>query len=306
MAVNRVLLVAVLALSSCAEGAEGPSPKAHASSAIQYGEPRLLCRIANREIDESSGLACSRRNKDVFWTHNDSGGAPVIYAFNVKGEDVATVRLKIPRVEDCEDLATFTSGDKHYILLGDAGDNARSRRLYALHLIEEPELPADRKGATLEVDVLRTIPFVFDHGSEDGEGIAIDPESRTVYIATRNQFRRECHIYKLPLPNETPKAPLEAKRIATWPIRYGNALDISPDGLRAILGTYGEAYEFSRKPGETWAAAFRREPRALPIPKRDKGEGLCYGADGMTLYLTSEGPRPPLWEVPVRNTDNGK
>ncbi len=42
------------------------------------------------------------------------------------------------------------------------------------------------------------------------------------------------------------------------------------------------------------------------MPKRDKGEGVCYGADGMTLYLTSEGPGPPLWEVPTGANLNDK
>ncbi len=195
MPVSRMLLVAAFALSGCAEGAEGPPAKGPPPGGIPYGEPRLLARIANRDIDESSGIACSRRNKDVLWTHNDSGAEPVIYAFNLKGEDVATVRLNIPRVEDCEDIATFTLDGKPYVLLADTGDNARSRRGYALYLIEEPELPSDKKGAVVRVEAVRRIEFTFDGGSEDGEGVAVDAQSRTVYIATRNQFRRECHIY---------------------------------------------------------------------------------------------------------------
>lgn len=45
---------------------------------IVYGEPKPLGKLAAPAISESSGIACSRRREGVFWTHNDSGGAPRI------------------------------------------------------------------------------------------------------------------------------------------------------------------------------------------------------------------------------------
>ena len=76
-------------------------------------------------------------------------------------------------------------------------------------------------------------------------------------------------------------------------------MDISPDGLRAVVLTYGNAYEYVRGPKETWAEGFGREPRVIKMPRRAQGESICYGHDGTTLYLTSEKLPTPLLEVPI-------
>jgi len=74
-------------------------------------------------------------------------------------------------------------------------------------------------------------------------------------------------------------------------------MDVSPDGRRMVLLTYGDAFEFQRGEEETWSAALKRRPRKLTMPLRLQGESLCYGSDGRTLYLTSEKLPTPLWEV---------
>jgi hypothetical protein len=63
--------------------------------------------------------------------------------------------------------------------------------------------------------------------------------------------------------------------------------------------TYADAYEYRRRADEEWSEAFSHEPRVIALPVRTKGEAVCYGPDGKTLYLTSEGLPAPLWEVPV-------
>jgi len=74
------------------------------------------------------------------------------------------------------------------------------------------------------------------------------------------------------------------------------------DGNRAVLLTYGDAYEYERQPEEAWAATFGRTPRHWILPVREQGEAVCYDAKGEALYLTSEiapGSREgaPLFEV---------
>ncbi len=39
-----------------------------------FGEGRVIGQLNDRELDESSGLATSRRHKDVLYTLNDHGG----------------------------------------------------------------------------------------------------------------------------------------------------------------------------------------------------------------------------------------
>src|SRR5687767_14630941 len=47
-----------------------------------YGAPVHLVNLENQSVKESSGIAASRRNAGIFWTHNDSGDGPFIYAFD--------------------------------------------------------------------------------------------------------------------------------------------------------------------------------------------------------------------------------
>jgi hypothetical protein len=79
-------------------------------------------------------------------------------------------------------------------------------------------------------------------------------------------------------------------------------MDISPDGLRCIILTYGNAFEYTRAPDEKWSKAFSRRPRMIRLPARRQGESICYGLDGTTLYLTSEKKPTPLIEVRAAGT----
>jgi len=91
--------------------------------------------------------------------------------------------------------------------------------------------------------------------------------------------------------------------MATLTIPTTTAMDISPDGLRALVLTYGAAYEYTRQPGEDWSRGFERQPRIINMPARAQGETACYGSDGMTIYLTSEKIPTPLLEVKPSNIE---
>jgi len=60
------------------------------------------------------------------------------------------------------------------------------------------------------------------------------------------------------------------------------------------------AYQYTREGEEGWAEAFARPGHRIPLPLRQQGESICFGADGKTLYLTSEKLPTPLIVVPTR------
>jgi hypothetical protein len=179
----------------------------------------------------------------------------------------------------------------------DAGDNERERRTYQLHLFEEPRIEGSTKKPQ-RAAVKATIPLRYPDGSQDCEAVGVDPTSGKVYLATKEAVR-STKIYQLELPAEPPEQLLMAKLVARLDIRSAAAMDISPDGRRAMLLTDRAAFEFSRADGEEWPSAFRRSPCRLETPPRQNGESICYGDDGKSLYLTSEGVREPLWEIPA-------
>ena len=265
---------------------------------IRYGEGRQLSTLENRRITESSGLACSRRNEGVFWTHNDSGDKPRVYAFNRKGENLAVFTVRGAKARDWEDMASFTIGRKHYLLLADIGDNRHKRKSYTLYIIEEPKLDTRKRNVKGQVEIAQTIEFTYEDGPHDCESVAVDPIGRTILLVTKSPKRT---VYQLPLPKKTAEKtkPLTAKPIANLMLFWTTGMDVSPDGRRAVVLTYAHARQYVRKSGKSWADAFARKPQTIFLPARPQGESICYGPDGKTLYLTSEKLPTPLIEVPV-------
>ena len=264
---------------------------------VQYGPARELCQLANKAIHESSGLACSRQMPGAFWTHNDSGDAARLYLFNSKGEDMGVCEVAGVRARDWEDMASFAIGRKSYLLIGDVGDNHLKVDVHVLYLVEEPPINPQRGLIVRRVPVSYAIHYRYEDGRHNCESMAVDAAGKTILLVSKDGGK-ECHVYALPWPKTKPQGPVVAKIIATLKIPTTTAMDISPNGRRAVVLTYGNAYEYKRGPDEDWAEAFSRPPRVLSMPRRAQGETICYGPDGKTLYLTSEKRPTPLWKVP--------
>ena len=263
---------------------------------VAYAAGRIIGTLANSAIDESSGLASSRRIDGAFWTHNDSGGDARVYLFDRTGRDLGACRLEGIDAFDWEDMASFTRQGKDYLLIGDCGNNGLAATVHVLHLIEEPKADLQTGVQTDTVPVAQTIFFSFEDDHRDCEAIGVDTTIDTIYMATKERQGRTI-VYELPWSRIEPDKAVPAKRIATLDIPPATAMDISPDGRRAVILTYGDAYEFQRKANETWQHAFAQPPRKIVLPDRIQGESICYGRDGKTLYLTSEKCPTPLMEV---------
>jgi hypothetical protein len=274
---------------------------AGACSGIKYGDPRALAEVDDKRINESSGLTRSLLRSDCFWTHND-GNTPRLYCINKQGETLGIIKLAGATFDDCEDIASFTRGGKNYLLLADAGDNDFKRRAYRLHVLEEPTLQEDgkkkKKKRPQDASVEMTIVFRYPDGPHDCEGVAVDATTGKVYLATKEPARGT-RVYELDLPAEPPAETVTAKLVARLEISRTAAMDISPDGRRAVFSTDSYIYEFARHGDEDWAAALARDACRLPTPRRENGESICYGTDGKSLYLTSEGRNEPMWEIPA-------
>src|SRR6266498_3879798 len=98
---------------------------------------RLLGRMSDPRIKESSGVVASRRYTDVFWTHNDGGGAKkqVLYAIDREGNTRASFPVIGVTLHDWEDLAIDSTG---HLYIGDIGNNDSKRDALAVYEIKEP------------------------------------------------------------------------------------------------------------------------------------------------------------------------
>lgn len=294
MAMLLILMAATAALAPLMAGAAAKPPTK--AQAIKYAKGRQLAILANKQIKESSGLACGWANKGVFWTHNDSGNKAEIYAFNAKGENLATCTITGAWARDWEDICSFRMGKQGVLLIGDIGDNGLRRLQCTLIVVHEPRLDLKRRNVKLSLKPAQIINYTYKGGPLNCESVAVDPTTRTIYLITKVRGGT-CEAYALPWPKRPSKNAIEIKPIAKVKVPLVTAMDISPDGRRAVVLTYGGAYEYTRAGKDTWADVFARQGRALEMPSRRQGESICYGQDGKTLYLTSEKLPTPLLEV---------
>ncbi len=275
-------------------------------AAFAFGEPRSLCQLDAAQVHESSGIACSRVADDRWWTHNDSGDEPRLFAFDRAG---ATRAFEVTgaQADDWEDICSFERDGKGWLLIGDTGDNKSKRKGVALYLVEEPRSLPPKEAASASLPVARRLQVRYEDGAHDCEGIAVDPVSEKVLLVTKvRSGETRPAVYFLTLGVLTGPAldgPVVARKLADLPAPVPlltTALDVSPDGLRLVVLGYGDAWGFARTKDEHWDAALARAPVRIAMPKRGQGESLCFGRDGRTVYLTSEGSPCPVWELPAR------
>ena len=271
---------------------------------IAYGKGRTLATCDAKDIPESSGLAASRLADGVFWTHNDAGNAPRIFALNTKGEHIATCRILGAQSLDWEDIASFKMNGTSYLLIGDVGDNEKRREEHTLYIVEEPRLSPAKGFQTITPRLAGAIRFSYEDGPHNCESLAIDPTTRTIFLTEKTPAMR-CGIYTLALPKKLGSRKATARKLAMVDVPTTTGMDISPDGLRMVIVTYGAAHEFGRTSAEeTWADALKRPGRVIRVPLRSQGESICYGRDGLSLYLTSERLPFPLIEVKPKKEES--
>ncbi len=272
--------------------------------------------LAHPAIDESSGLAPSRRANDLLWTHNDSDGEPVLYAIASDGRFLGSVRIAGLRNIDWEDIASFELDGRAWLLIADTGDNNGVRHDCALHVIAEPD-PADLSPSReLAASVAWSIPVRYPDGPHDCESVAVDPkEGRVWLLIKRENPNRLASLPLRPAAGAVPAAtfhgavphipqPDSKQRLLPIPTgRYRGqptAMDFAADGSAAVVLTYGDTLLFPRRDGEDWAAALAREPLALPPHNLGQAEAACFSRDSRAIFVTEERQNAPLLRYDLR------
>jgi hypothetical protein len=240
--------------------------------------------IENKLINESSGLACSTREKKVLWTHNDSGHMPIIYALNHKGKDLGAFHLDDVESYDWEDMDAFEYQDEHYLLIADTGDNLRFRWDYQITIIKEPSLhkmPHKKRSA-----ISPAWSFVFKYENDksyDVESVAVDSVRKKIILLSKHTSH--AYLFELPLnPPDNGQMPTAIKVAELNDIVKPTALDISADGTLMSINTYGRIHRFRRdKPENSW-----RYEHSLKYKKLFQPEAMCLSKDEKHYFISSE------------------
>lgn len=268
-------------------------------------------------LRESSGLAASRRTPGVLWTHNDSGGKPILFATDRRGRALARYQVTLATSIDWEDIAAGPgTGENATLYIGDIGDNHRSRNDTAVYRVPEPEVDMGKTDVRGETMIAEKFPFHYPDGHHDAETLLVHPVTGEIYIVTKDDTGVS-GVYKFPMPLTRDRT-VTLERVGT--LRFNNPLEfgrvkmgrlatggsISPDGTKIIIRTYAEAYEWRIRAGQRVEEALAEKPRPVVVPVVGQFEGICYSPDGKRILTTTESVRRgllsvpcSLWEVPA-------
>jgi len=158
-------------------------------------------------LEEPSGLTGSGKNTGVYWTHNDSGNDPILYATTADGRLLGTWDVQGVEAVDWEAITTDRRG---HLYLGDFGNNANRRRDLTVYRIPEPLLepnPANPMRGRLSAD--RTIRFHYaeqkkfpdlEYKNFDAEALfwAEHPKTGTgtLYLLTKHRTDTLTSLYR--------------------------------------------------------------------------------------------------------------
>src|ERR1044072_2694015 len=219
---------------------------------VTYGQPATIATIKDKSISESSGLVASRTTPGAYWTHNDSGDGPFIYAFDTRGDSFGTFRVIGAQDLDWEDIAAGPGPqpNKSYLYIGDTGDNDSLRPEVIVYRVAEPTLSdATRKftkyrpGST---EPAEAITLKYPDGAHDAEALLVHPRTGNIYIVTKVVLVNP-GVYEAVAPFTAGKQ-ITMRRIGEThvPSLFGGVItggSISPDGRRIALCDYFQGYE---------------------------------------------------------------
>jgi hypothetical protein len=275
-----------------------------ARAAGDYTGPVVGGELAEPTNQETSGLAASCRTPGVLWTHNDSGGDPVLVALRSDGSLLGRLHVTGEVNRDWEDIAAFEADGQAWLLIADVGDNRAVHARSVLHVLAEPDVDTLQASREVAIRPAYSIHFVYEDGPRDCESVAVDAPERAVYLLSKRDATPR--LYRLDLAAAPADQPAVARfvslvphlprpepatgLIGKIPRRWRGqptAMDFTPDGSAALVLTYERLLLFPRTAGQSWAEALAAEPEPLPVFDLPQAESACF-ANGHTVYLASE------------------
>jgi hypothetical protein len=254
--------------------------------------------VSDPRITESSGLAESLRRPGLLWTHDDSGGPPMLFAIGADGRTAATLTLLDVTARDWEAMAALRGPDRTpWLAVGDIGDNTASRDHIEVVLTREPDAVLDAR-----VRPPVTLRLRYPDGPVDAEALLADPRDQRLYVVTKTPTGGMLHAVPPALwpgggaPTDGTPSPVTAlEPVARVPLALVTDGAFLADG-RVLLRSYTTLVVM---PPPEQAPAGRWEPVATAtLPLQPQGESLAVTAGGRVL-VGSEGVSQPLLRVEV-------
>jgi hypothetical protein len=251
-------------------------------------------------LDETSGIAVSRTQPHVFWTHNDSGDGPHLYAIDPSGRLLATFVVGGAEARDWEDIglgpcvSARSQTSPFCLYLGDIGDNRGAREWLTIYMVEEPTVPSRDDGPRTIAS--QSFRYRYPGGPDDAEALAV-LSNGDLTIVTKGRsgtigffrLRREASARAI-VSGEV----LVAEYIGDSGIRpdvrisrNATGAAVSPDGESLAVRTYNEVFFYSAV-NDAGKVSWRGPVKACFLGDAEpQGEAIDF-LDRDWLVITSE------------------
>jgi len=233
--------------------------------------------IQHPQLTESSGLCRSVLRPGIYFSHNDSGSKPVLYAFDETGAAAGAINISATAV-DIEDCSSANVGGRPIIIMADVGDNKCSRTSYRIIVINEDD-PTK----------LQYIPFTYpDLKRRNCEAVSLLEDGR-ILLVTKNYplISGPTQVFTILsfLSGDTGTivvpGPILNKSLGTI-----TAMDTM--GKRAVLMGNGKAYRYEPVSGTITMSSLSVAPIQTTMPRTTQPEAICFSHDGLSYLMTSE------------------
>ena len=267
-------------------------------------------------VHESSGISQSFLVPDRLYHVNDSGSDAVFYTSSLSGENLREIRITDFDASDAdmEDTSVGVCGTDTCLFIGDIGDNRAARASIRIVLIKEQAVFPDA------VLPYKTLHLRYPDGAHNAEGLAVHP-SGDIYILTKPSLSlasaAEARLYRLSEERWQRAGeraePLELVGLIDIKALSGaaldvpshtvTALDISRDGQKLLILSYGNAYELaidlatlnSSLPVDLGTNASYRQMSLLRLPQQESA--TYVGSAGFIYTTEARGADVPIMKV---------
>lgn len=279
--------------------------------------PRRIALAARDALVENSAATLSHTQPGVFFSVNDSGNDPLLFAFDTTGTDRGLWRVTGARNIDWEAAsvgpcarraAADTAGSpSDCVYIGDTGDNEARRPTRLIYRVAEPA--AQPAGFVGDVSPEALVYRYADH-PHDVEAIYVAPNA-DMYLLTKRRLvgpanrLRPSLVFRLPATAWGHDTAAVAELVDSLPIVPGSApmrqvtdAALSPDARFLAVRTYSQVYVFATD-STTGRVRGAIPPAVCNVVSlgRWQGEGVAWFGRSGRLMLTSEGRRSPMFVV---------
>lgn len=199
--------------------------------------------ISSPRLGELSGIAASR-HPGVFWTHNDSGDEPALYAIDSAGRDRGSRRVAGAVNRDWEDMAAgpCVVAPGRCLYLADIGDNSGRRTSVVVYRAPEPTAPL--AGDTV-LELLDSIVLRYPDRPHNAEALAITADG--LLLLTTKDLRGPARVFVAPAGSH--ESVLQSRcdlamRVEPFAGRIVTGMAVSPDDRLLVVRTYVSLHLF--------------------------------------------------------------